>query len=60
MLTLRAVISGAIGAAIGILITWLVSFIFPTPWTIGQAFIAVGVASFFAAFFGVLFNRQRR
>ncbi|MFP4114127.1 MAG: hypothetical protein ACLFUA_07125 [Spirochaetales bacterium] len=42
-------VRGIISGIIGVFITWLVSFIRPMPWTIGQAFIAVGVASFFAA-----------
>jgi ABC-type antimicrobial peptide transport system permease subunit len=44
-----AVISGVIGAGFGILFSWIASLIWPTPWTLGQAFIAVGIACFVAS-----------
>lgn len=44
-------ISGLIGLVIGLAATYLASLIWPTPWSLGQAFIAVGITSFCAAFF---------
>lgn len=45
-------ISGLIGLVIGLCATYVASLIWPTPWTLAQALIAVGIASFCAAFFG--------
>lgn len=60
MKIVSAIVSGVIGVAFGILATWIVSLIVAPPWSLGQAFISVGIASFFAAFSAVLFSRSRK
>lgn len=55
----EAVTSGMIALMIGLLITFVVSYIWFPPWTLTQSFIAVGTASFFAAFFAIYLRRQR-
>jgi hypothetical protein len=45
-----ALLRGLFGLVVGLLTTFLASLIWPTPWTLNQAFVAIGVASFFAAF----------
>jgi hypothetical protein len=48
--------SGLLALIIGLVATWLASLAWPTPWTLGQAFVAVGIASFCAAFFVAFFG----
>lgn len=47
--TSTAITTEIIGAIVGIAFTGLAAWIWPTPWTFGQAMTGVGVASFFAA-----------
>jgi uncharacterized membrane protein HdeD (DUF308 family) len=56
---MTGIINGLISVVIGIIITYLASLIWPPPWALGPAFIAVGTASFFAAFFTSL-NRHSK
>lgn len=56
---MTAIINGVISVVIGLIITYLVSLIWPTPWTLSQAFVAVGSASFFAAFFTSLSYKNK-
>lgn len=44
--------AGVIGLIIGLVATYTATLLWPTPWTLSGAFIAVGCASFFAAFGG--------
>lgn len=52
-------ISGLIGLTIGLSATFIAAQLWPTPWTLQQAFIAVGIASFMAAF-GAAYGQQTR
>lgn len=45
-----AVICGLVGLIIGLIFTWVISLMIPTPWNFSQVLIAVGFASFFASF----------
>jgi hypothetical protein len=55
----RALLSGIIGVAIGLVITYVVSLIIPTE-NLTWSLIAVGFASFFAAFAGHLSGASQR
>jgi ABC-type antimicrobial peptide transport system permease subunit len=46
-------ITGIVGLVIGVVIGYLATFVWPTPWNLTGGLIAVGVASFFAAFGGL-------
>lgn len=48
----QASVSGGVGLVIGLVITYVVWLITPKPWTLRSALLAVGFASFFAAFGG--------
>jgi hypothetical protein len=39
-------ISGAIAAVIGLAMTFLLSFVLPFPWSLGQTLVTVGISSF--------------
>ena len=54
----NAIVSACTGAVIGLLITFLVSIFVETPWGIGQVLAAVGVSTFFGAFFATFFARR--
>ncbi|WP_458190972.1 hypothetical protein [Haladaptatus sp. NG-WS-4] len=45
----KSAVAGFISLIITLVITYIASLIFPTPW---EVFIAVGLASFFSAFGG--------
>lgn len=49
----ESAIAGVIGLVIGLVATFVASLIWPTPCGLSGAFVAVGFASFFAAFGGV-------
>lgn len=49
-----ALASGAVAVAIGLGVTYIISLAIEPPWDIGGVFLAVGLASFFAAFFSTL------
>jgi uncharacterized protein YacL len=48
----HALISGVVGLVIGLVVTYVVWLLTPKPWTLRSALLAVGFASFFAAFGG--------
>lgn len=51
--------SGVVALVIGVAITVLVSLWQTAPWTLGQALLAVGVSTFFGAFFSAYFTDKR-
>lgn len=51
-------IAGGIGLAIGLVATYVASLLWPTPWTLSRAFVAVGIASCCAAFGGAYGARE--
>lgn len=54
-----ALLSGLVGALISVVIVAVLSVIVPTPWTLGAIVIALGVSSFFAAYFTRYFAGRR-
>jgi hypothetical protein len=40
------VVSGLIAAAIGLAVTFVLSFVIPFPWNLGQAMLSVAIATF--------------
>jgi hypothetical protein len=51
----RAAVSGLIGTIVGLSATWIASLVWFPTWTLSQAMIAVGIASFFAAYYSAFF-----
>lgn len=61
--TARSLVSAIIAVVIGVALTAVAAAFWATPWTLGQAMVAVGAASFCAAFFadvGASRERGRR
>ena len=40
------VVSGLIAATIGVIVTFVLSFVIPFPWNLGQTMLCVAIASF--------------
>ena len=58
----QPLIGGILAALLGVIITWLVSQVWETPWSLSQAMIAVAFASFFASAgtaYGMTVDRTR-
>ena len=58
----QPLIGGILAALLGVIITWLVSQVWETPWSLTQAMIAVAFASFFASAgtaYGMTVDRTR-
>ncbi|MBW3597110.1 MAG: DUF1553 domain-containing protein, partial [Planctomycetes bacterium] len=53
-----SLISGIVAVVIALGLTALAALVWPTPWTLQQAMVAVGTASFFAAFFAQIGRKQ--
>lgn len=54
----QALLRGVIAVLLGLGITYVITFVRPTPWSLSEVLTAVGLASFCTAFFTALATRR--